>query len=160
MKYELIKGFRRNANVLWSPDEKFLYTQQCERNGKVEYICYQRILYDKYIVEENRKKMKKKKEKNKQSKKNKKRKKKKNKREKNKKEKKVLNCTARVKVDSTGQCSRNKVNHSHHHNHESLKKDMMTKNNIIDRCLEFKNVAKGLPIKVPANDIFTLELSK
>lgn len=149
MEYQLIKGFRRNANVVWSPQERYLYAHQCERNNRIEYICYQKILHDQYVVRKNKEKMKKKNKKCKE-----------NSKYIFKKKEKVLNCSARIKIDANGQCHRNTVEHSNHANHESLKKDMVTKNHIIDRCIEFKNVAKDLPIKVPANDIFTIELSR
>lgn len=163
MEYQIIKGFRRSANVVWTPEDKNLYAYTCERNGKTEYICYQKILYTKYIINKNKEKMKKKNNKKKNEKSKKSKKSKKSNKGQNDEpggKKKVLNCTARVKIDGQGKCLRNKVNHSKHDNHESLKKDMISKNRFIDKCIEFKNVAEGLPVKVPANDIFTVELSR
>lgn len=160
MEFEVIKGLRRNSKVVWTPEEKYLYARQCERSGKTEYICYQKILYDQYIVKKNAEKMEKNnKKKSKKNKKN----KKKSKKNKSKEEKKdkVLNCTARVKIDKMETvCSRNNVSHSRHHNHENIYKEMVSKNAIIDKCIEFKKVTEGLPLKVPASDIFTLEMSK
>lgn len=164
MEYQLIKGLRRNAQIVWSPTEQFLYARQCERNDKIEHICYQKILYDQYIIKKNTEKMKKKNKKKNGKKHNKSKVGKSEKldkeRKENKEEMKVLNCTARVKIDKKGNCTRNNVPHSRHDNHENIYNEMVTKNGIIDKCVEFKKVAKGLSIKVPANDIFTLELSK
>lgn len=78
----------------------------------------------------------------------------------NKKKLSPLKCNARAIVDSSGKCSRNKVVHSAHSNHEHIYKNMVTKNSVIEKCLAFKETSKGLSIKVPAYDIFTMELAK
>lgn len=188
MEYQFIKGQRRTANLVWSPEEKILYSRQCIRNGKVEYMCYQKLLHDKYRLKEIRRKIVKNKkmmkrkaqkvveridrirqgrgqgqgqrqgqgERSEQNEKNKSSKK----RVKNGEEKKEIICTARLYYGINGTFVRNKVEHTSHDNHEFLRNEIVTKNNIIDRCTEFQKVAEGLPIRVPANDIFTLEVSK
>lgn len=117
--------------------EKNLYVTQDRRNGKQEYICYQKIL----SKPQNKKKSKKNKTRrygNNSS----------------------IPCTARVIIDKNGKCMRNKVPHSNHDNHEIFYKDLRTKNNIIDRSIAIKNVLDGLPTDVPMQDVFTHELAK
>lgn len=69
-------------------------------------------------------------------------------------------CTARVIIDENGKCIRNKVPHTHHDSHEMIYKDMVTKNNIIDRSIAIKTVLDGIPVEVPIHDVFTHELAK
>lgn len=177
MEYQLINGLRRNAVVLWSPGEKNLYIKQVQRNGNTEYICYQKTLHDNYkkevqkgnnnttscenkenekcVGERNKKKQitlnKRINKHNSVSKYNKKM---------NGKKHSVLKCNARAIVGADKECHRNKILHSAHGNHEHIYNDMVLKNKIIDRCLAFKDVSSGLSLKVPTNDIFTLELAK
>lgn len=115
--------------------EKNLYVTQARRNGKEEYICYQKIL----CKTQNKKKSKKNKKRRYSS---------------------SIPCTARIIIDGNGKCKRNKVIHSNHDNHELIYKDFVTKNNIIDRSIAIKNVLEGLPADVPIHDVFTHELAK
>lgn len=48
MEYELLYGKRQNKKkepqLLYIPNERCLYVQNNQRNGKREYQCYQRVL--------------------------------------------------------------------------------------------------------------------
>lgn len=174
MEYQLIAGKRRNAVVLWSPGETNLYMKQVERNGKTEFICYQKTLYEQYIKgleKENKNNNSNSKEKKIGGEKGVKKLNMKSKigvskrfdgqnKKTNEKKQIVLKCNARAIVGADGRCTRNKIAHSGHENHEYLYKDIMMKNNIIEKCIAFKDVSKGLSLKIPANDIFTLEMAK
>lgn len=41
--YGLIKGNRRDSNLLWIKDEKFLYVKKDTKTRGIDYICYQTI---------------------------------------------------------------------------------------------------------------------
>lgn len=69
MEFQIIKDLRRNAEIVWSPEEKMLYSRHGKRYGKIEYICYNKVLHNNYIVKKNAKKMKKKEKKEKKNKK-------------------------------------------------------------------------------------------
>lgn len=44
LKFEKLTGIRRDGELLYVPTEKHLYVKKAERNGGVDYICYQTIL--------------------------------------------------------------------------------------------------------------------
>lgn len=44
VKHEFITGIRRDGQLLYVPSEKHLYVKWADRNGGVDYICYQTIL--------------------------------------------------------------------------------------------------------------------
>lgn len=68
-------------------------------------------------------------------------------------------CSAAVEVQP-GQCIRNLKAHSCHPDHRKIFDDLQSRNAIIDVCAKMKKIVKGLLIKVPAQEIFTLEMSK
>lgn len=78
---------------------------------------------------------------------------------KNLKKKKIPNCTSRVKIDNCGLCTRKRIPHSTHMNHEMLYKDMKSKNKIIDDVVSLSKQLENLSTEVPAPDIFTRELA-
>lgn len=57
-------------------------------------------------------------------------------------------------------CSRKKIKHSRHEHHQSIYDDLVTRSRIIDRCISLKDAREGLVFSVPAQDIFTLEMSQ
>lgn len=44
--YEVIRGLRRDSQIVWVPAHKCLYVKKESRGGFHEYICYQTILCD------------------------------------------------------------------------------------------------------------------
>lgn len=73
---------------------------------------------------------------------------------------KVPACTSRVKVDNHGRCTRKRISHTMHENHEKLYKDMISKNNFLDDVVTLSNQLAGLSTEVSSQDIFTRELAK
>lgn len=132
LSYEYVKGNRQLAVLVWIPKDKHLYVRHIERGGKTEYICYQKILFKQEKLKKSSKMS----------------------RRDNSK------CTARIKIDANGKCSRNNIAHTSHNNHEFLYKDIVSKNEIIDRCVAIKQSYGGIPVKVPVHDVFTVELAK
>lgn len=118
---------------MYVPSEKHLYLTQIKRNGKEEYICYQKVL----ARPKNKKKVKKRRQHG-----------------------SSISCTARVVIHPDGRCVRNKKPHTDHDNHELIYKDLASKNRIIDRSLEIQNVLDGIPLDIPTHHVFTQELSK
>lgn len=109
MEYEYVQGFRRTSNLVWLPIEKLLYAKHDNRNGKAEFVCYQKVLQN------NKNQNNKKKRKNNTE---------------NKENEEILKCTAKVLIDSDGRCVRNKIAHTCHDNHELIYKDMISKNKV------------------------------
>lgn len=52
MEYKIIDGKRfhkdesRRSKLVWVPSEKYLYSKIVQRNGKIEYMCYQHVSAD------------------------------------------------------------------------------------------------------------------
>lgn len=52
MEFKIIDGKRfhidesRHSKLIWIPSEKYLYSKKNQRNGKVEFICYQYVSAD------------------------------------------------------------------------------------------------------------------
>lgn len=71
-----------------------------------------------------------------------------------------LNCTARVKLTANKICTRNKIAHSNHDNHEIHFRDLESLNAIKKNC---RLLQKMIPItahKVPAKELFLQEMAK
>lgn len=70
-------------------------------------------------------------------------------------------CTRRVKInlETKKMVCKDMMPHDHP-SHETLFKDMQSKNKITDDCIAIGQTFKGLAIKVPISDIFTREMSK
>lgn len=120
--YEIIPGHRRDAQLLWSPDEKYLYFRKKIDNGMEDWGCYQEML--------------------------------------RKKNPGATSCSARLSVDrSRPTCSSKSMAHSAHNNHELIYMDLISRNKIVDDCINLKNAVEGLSIDVPVADIFTRELA-
>ena len=65
-----------------------------------------------------------------------------------------------MKVTPDGKCRRKKIPHTKHENHETIYKELKTRNGFLDQVLMVNNVLEGLSVKVSNRDIFTLELAK
>lgn len=135
--FEYVIGERRNARLVYVLEENNLFVTQAKRNGKEEYICYQKFLSKTGNKKTSKKSKKRRNGKNSSN-----------------------PCTARIVIDANGKCYRNKVPHSAHDNHEFIYKDMVTKNRIISRSLAIKDALDGIPLEVPTHDVFTHELAK
>lgn len=70
------------------------------------------------------------------------------------------NCTARVKLNGEKICSRNKIAHTNHENHEILFRDFQTLNTVRKNC---KTLQKIIPItahKISVKEVFLQEMAK
>lgn len=73
----------------------------------------------------------------------------------------TASCTSRVLVDrQTKLCTRKKIEHIQHPNHDVIYKDLQTRNKIIDDSIAMRNLCEDLSVNVPAFDIFTREVAK
>lgn len=76
-------------------------------------------------------------------------------------QKNAVRCTSRLSVDrSTLIATRKKIPHSHHENHELLYKDLLSRTNIVNDCVQLKKLCEGLSMNIRAHDVFTRELAK
>lgn len=48
MEYSYVQGFREGNDLLYLHDEKHLFVQKHNRNGQIEYTCYQQLLNQEY----------------------------------------------------------------------------------------------------------------
>lgn len=72
----------------------------------------------------------------------------------------VIPCSSRVLVDpAKSLCTPKQICHSYHQNHERLYKDLVSRNNIVDSCVNLRNDLAGLSAEVPVADIFTREMA-
>lgn len=72
---------------------------------------------------------------------------------------KAAECTATVDIKD-GVCTRMYKRHACHPDHKQIFDDLQARNSIIDTCVAMKKTIEGLPFNVPAQGIFTLEMSK
>lgn len=71
----------------------------------------------------------------------------------------AIECAAMVEIKD-GICTRVYKQHACHPNHKQIFDDLQARNSIIDTCVAMKKTVEGLPVNVPAQAIFTLEMSK
>lgn len=71
-----------------------------------------------------------------------------------------LNCTARVKLDANKICTRNKIAHTSHENHEIHFCDLETLNAIKENCQILQKIIPITAHKVSAKEIFLQEMAK
>lgn len=153
MEYEIIDGKRFNGNknkvskLLWVPREKHLYVKKVTRNDKTEFICYQTILtnrkkkvridftilYFKPIFRYFFQSLK-----NTEG---------------------VLKCTARAILHPDGRLIENSITHTPHESHESLYHDILTANEIKNKCHVAKVTFPDSAHKISEKSIFYRELA-
>lgn len=69
-------------------------------------------------------------------------------------------CPARRFIDIAGVVTTNEVPHSCHQDHNLIYKDMKTRSDVLNSCIQAASALEGLHISVPNQRIFTRELSK
>lgn len=70
------------------------------------------------------------------------------------------NCTARVKLDGKKICTRNKIAHSKHENHEILFRDFETLNAVRKNCRTLQKIIPITAHKISAKEVFLQEIAK
>lgn len=73
---------------------------------------------------------------------------------------KVTPCKARVTLNEENICVRNNIDHSCHTDHESIKKDLHTRNAMKDAARMLKSLTFESARKISAREIFNNELKK
>lgn len=71
----------------------------------------------------------------------------------------IPKCTAGIEVEN-GICRRKKKPHSNHCHHKAIYDDLQSRHKINNDCMALKNLLEGLTESIPAQKIFTRELSK
>lgn len=69
-------------------------------------------------------------------------------------------CTSRVTIDLNGKCTKNRIDHTSHENHEEIMRDCNSLNTIKSKC---KRLQKEYPVsshKITVKDIFLDEMAK
>lgn len=74
----------------------------------------------------------------------------------------AIKCTSRVQTISDSLCIQKNVfvPHTNHEDHEKIYNDLISRNKIIDQCVEMKNLSDGLTISIPSKDIFTRKMAR
>lgn len=129
--HELITSHRLDSELLWVPGEKHLYfMKDTLKSGKEDWICYQEMLCKKKCQPSEGEPF-------------------------------DLTHVHRVFRDPTTQtCTRKRVEHTHHENHELIYDDLMSRHEIYSDALRFRDAAEGLSVKVPVTKIVTRTLAK
>lgn len=70
------------------------------------------------------------------------------------------NCTARVKLDANKICTRNKIAHTNHENHEIYYRDLKTLNAVKKNCRILREIIPITAHKVSVKEIFLQEMAK
>lgn len=68
-------------------------------------------------------------------------------------------CTAGAAIED-GVCTLKLKGHTAHPNHRQIVNNLNARNNVLDRCVAMKEITKDLCVNVPAQNIFTMEMSK
>lgn len=77
-----------------------------------------------------------------------------------KKEAAQPNCTARVKLTANGICTRNKIGHTNHENHEIHFHDLEILNAVKENCRTLQNIIPITAHKVSVKEVFLQEIAK
>lgn len=131
MEFSYIQGFH-GGMLLYLHEEKHLFVKSHDRNGQVEFICYEETLSkEKYKNDEVA----------------------------TQGQQKKTKCTAKSFVRDN-HCRRNKIQHQVHPDHELVYQDLQTLNAVKEKCKLLAEWCPLSSHKISSKEIFLVELSK
>lgn len=137
MDYTYIEGFH-GGTLVYLHEEKHLFYHTNDRNGQIEYSCYEKMLPTEYSQPCNDQMA------NRQ----------------HNVEKKKMRCSAKIFVNGENVCRRNKMQHYSHANHHLVFLDLKTLHEIKEKCRFLFEWCPLSAYKMSAKEIFMIELAK